>query len=388
MAETTQRVLRLLGLLEARTTWQAHELATRLEVTERTVRRDVTRLRQLGYPVEAARGLDGGYRLGAGRRLPPLLLDDDEAVALVACLRMGALSGTDDVGEAALRALTKLDQLLPPRLHSLVAAVDGATRALPRNRPAVDLHLLQQLATAQRDHMLVRFDYRKPTGEVSSREVEPVRLMTQGEHWYLQGFDRVRDDWRVFRLDRVTNLRATTWQFAVATAQRDHMLVRFDYRKPTGEVSSREVEPVRLMTQGEHWYLQGFDRVRDDWRVFRLDRVTNLRATTWQFAVREAPPLDFRRDLASRYPCRVRVEMGVDVEKATVRIPAPYRSHLEPTARGCRFLVGAPDWDDLAWHVLWVSRDLKAPVTVLDGADADPFREAMARISDHAREAS
>lgn len=318
MSETTQRVLRLLGLLEARTTWQAHELATRLEVTERTVRRDVTRLRQLGYPVEAARGLDGGYRLGTGRRLPPLLLDDDEAVALVACLRMGALSGTDDVGEAALRALTKLDQLLPPRLHSLVAAVDGATRALPRNRPAVDLHLLQQLATAQRDHTLVRFDY----------------------------------------------------------------------RKPTGEVSSREVEPVRLMTQGEHWYLRGFDRVRDDWRVFRLDRVTNLRATTWQFAVREAPPLDFRRDLASRYPCRVRVEMGVDVEKATARIPAPYRSNLEPTARGCRFLVGAPDWDDLAWHVLWVSRDLKAPVTVLDGADADPFREAMARISDHAREAS
>ena len=115
MADTTQRVLRLLGLLEARTTWQAHELAARMDVTERTVRRDVTRLRQLGYPVEAARGLDGGYRMGAGRRLPPLLLDDDEAIALVACLRMGALSGADEVGEAALRALTKLDQVLPPR---------------------------------------------------------------------------------------------------------------------------------------------------------------------------------------------------------------------------------------------------------------------------------
>ena len=315
MADTTQRVLRLLGLLEARTTWQAHELATRLDVTERTVRRDVTRLRQLGYPVEATRGLDGGYRLGAGRRLPPLLLDDDEAVALVTCLRMGALSGADEVGEAALRALTKLDQLLPPRLHALVAAVDGATRALPHSRPAVDLRALQKLATAQRDRTLVRFHY----------------------------------------------------------------------RKPTGETSSREVEPVRLMTQGEHWYLQGFDRAREDWRVFRLDRVSDLRGTTWTFTARETPPLDFRLDLASRYPCRVRVEMDVSVENVAARVPAPYRNNLEPTARGCRFLVGAPDWDDLAWHVLWVSRDLKAPVTVLDGAEADPFREAMARISDHAR---
>lgn len=127
MAETTQRVLRLLGLLETRTTWQAHELAARMDVTERTARRDVARLRQLGYPVEATRGLDGGYRLGAGRRLPPLLLDD-EAIALVACLRMGALSGVDEVGEVALRALTKLDQILPPRLRALAAAVDGATR--------------------------------------------------------------------------------------------------------------------------------------------------------------------------------------------------------------------------------------------------------------------
>lgn len=315
MAETTQRVLRLLGLLEARTTWQARELATRLEVTERTVRRDVTRLRQLGYPVEAAPGLDGGYRLGAGRRLPPLLLDDDEAVALVACLRMGALSGADEVGEAALRALTKLDQVLPPKLRALAAAVDGATRALPGNRPPVDLVVLQRLATSQRNRTLVRFDYCKATGETSAREVEPVRLLTQGEQWYLQGFDRDRDDWRVFRLDRMTDLRGTTWQF----------------------------EP------------------------------------------RETAPPEFQQDLPHRYPCRVRVEMGIAAEKVSARVPAPYRADLEPTPRGCWFLVGAPDWDDLAWHMLWISRDLKTPVTVLDGAEANPFREAMARISDHAR---
>lgn len=107
MAETTHRVLRLLGLLESRTSWQGPELAERLGVTERTVRRDVVRLRELGYPVEGERGLEGGYRLGAGRGLPPLVLDDDEAVAMVACLRMAALSGTDEIGEAALRALDR-----------------------------------------------------------------------------------------------------------------------------------------------------------------------------------------------------------------------------------------------------------------------------------------
>ena len=315
MADTTQRVLRLLGLLEARTTWQAHELAARMDVTERTVRRDVTRLRQLGYPVEAARGLDGGYRMGAGRRLPPLLLDDDEAIALVACLRMGALSGADEVGEAALRALTKLDQVLPPRLRALASAVDRATRAIPGNRPPVDLAVLQRLATSQRDRALVRFDY----------------------------------------------------------------------CKATGETSAREVEPARLLTQGEHWYLQGFDRGRDDWRVFRLDRMTDLRSTTWRFDPRETPPPEFQQDLPHRYPCRVRVAMGLDVEKVRARVPAPYRADLESTPHGCRFLVGAPDWDDLAWHMLWISRDLKTPLTVLDGPGADPFREAMARISDLAR---
>ena len=282
MADTTQRILRLLGLLEARTAWQARELATRLEVTERTVCRDVTRLRQLGYPVEAARGLDGGYRSGAGRRLPPLLLDDDEAVALVACLRMGALSGADEVGEAALRALTKLDQVLPPRLRALASAVDRATRTIPGNRPPVDLAVLQRLATSQRDRALVRFDYCKATGETSARGVGPARLLTQGEHWYPQGFNRGRDDWRVFRLDRLTDLRSTTWRF----------------------------DPG------------------------------------------ETPPLEFQQDLPHRYRCRIRVELGIDVEKVRDRVPAPYRADLEATPHGCRFLVGAPDWDDLAWHML------------------------------------
>lgn len=164
MTQTTHRVLRLLGLLETRTTWRGDELAERLGVTGRTVRRDVARLRDLGYPVEAEPGMAGGYRLGGGRRLPPLVLEDDEAVALVACLRMAALTGGDAVGEAALRALTKLDQVLPARLRAVAAAIDGATRAMPRVRPAVDLRVLEQLAVAQRDHNLVRFYYCKPRG--------------------------------------------------------------------------------------------------------------------------------------------------------------------------------------------------------------------------------
>lgn len=314
MPETTHRVLRLLGLLEARSVWQAQELAERLGVTERTVRRDVTRLRELGYPVEADRGTSGGYRLGAGRKLPPLVLEDDEAVALVACLRMAALSGTDDVGEAALRALTKLNQVLPPKLRAVASAIDEATRVIPRDRPAVDLQVLQRLATAQRDHTLVRFRYRKPSGDLSSREVEPARLMTQG-----------RD-----------------------------------------------------------WYLQAFDRGRDEWRTFRLDRMSDLHVTTWRFTPREVPPHDAPRDLAGRYGCVVVVEMAIDAQRVATRVSAAYRDRLEPTATGCRFRVGAPSWNDLAWHMLGVSRDLETPLLLPSGPEGDAFRSAMATIGTQA----
>lgn len=314
MADTTHRVLRLLALLEAQTSWSAAELAVRLDVTERTVRRDVARLRELGYPVEAERGLGGGYRLGAGRRLPPLLLDDDEAVAMVACLRMGALSGADEVGEAALRALAKLDQVLPPRLRATAAAVDAATQALPRSRPALDLYVLQQLATARRDRCVVRFDYRKPSDEQTSREVEPARLMTQGECWYLQAFDRGRDAWRIFRLDRMSAVTTTTWYF----------------------------EP------------------------------------------REVPPAGFQRDLDSRYPCVLEVEMAVDAQRVAARIPEAYRDRLEQAAGGCRFRVGGPTWDDLAWHMLWVSRDLRSPVVLPPGDGSVAFEQAIGAIAGEA----
>lgn len=311
MADTTQRVLRLLGLLEARTTWQAHELAERLGVTERTVRRDVTRLRELGYPVESERGVEGGYRLGVGRRLPPLLLDDDEAVAMVACLRMAALAGSDDVGEAALRSLTKLEQVLPPRLRAVAAAVDTATSAIPHSRPAVDLQALQELALAQRDHRLVRFDYVKPSGE-------------QGP---------------------------------------------------------RLVEPGRLMTQGERWYLQAFDRDREDWRLFRLDRMSGIHATTFRCAPRPVPPHGLERTMTERFPCVLEVQTDVGAERVAERIPAAYREDLVATRAGCRFTVGGFGWEDLAWHLLWACRDLDARLTVPDGPEGARLRDAMDGIA-------
>lgn len=214
MAETLHRVLRLLSLLEARASWSGPELAERLGVTERTVRRDVERLRSLGYPVEGERGADGGYRLGAGRRLPPLLLDDDEAVALVACLRMAALGGSDSIGEAALRALAKLDHVLPPHLRALATALDEATVVLPSSsRPEVDWQRLSTLARATRESVRVRFEYESKEGGASSRDVEPARLLTQGQLWYLQAFDPSREDWRTFRLDRMSHIHVTTFRF-------------------------------------------------------------------------------------------------------------------------------------------------------------------------------
>lgn len=214
MTETTRRAFTLLSLLESRATWSGTELAERLGVTTRTVRRDVERLRELGYPVHGEQGSDGGYRLGRGRRLPPLLLDDDEAVAAALCLRQGAGGGVADIEEQALRALTKLDQVLPARLREQVHAIGEATAALPQTGgPRADVGLLAQLAQATKATVRVRFDYTARNGAASTREVEPHRLVTTGRLWYLFCFDRTRDDWRTFRLDRIDALHVTTFRF-------------------------------------------------------------------------------------------------------------------------------------------------------------------------------
>ncbi|MEJ3652858.1 WYL domain-containing protein [Actinomycetes bacterium KLBMP 9759] len=203
------RLLRLLALLQGRREWPGAELAERLGVTTRTVRRDVDRLRELGYPVDSTTGTAGGYRLAAGTELPPLLLDDDEAVAVARGLIVAA--GTD---EAAMRALAKLSQVLPARLRNAATAVAETTVSLHGNpRTHIDPGLLAALATACRDHELITFDYERRDGAAARRRVEPYRLVAVVGLWYLVAFDVERDDWRTFRVDRLTDPGPTKLRF-------------------------------------------------------------------------------------------------------------------------------------------------------------------------------
>jgi predicted DNA-binding transcriptional regulator YafY len=201
MLETSARLLRLLSLLQARRDWTGDELAGRLGVTTRTVRNDVDRLRRLGYPVEARPGAAGGYRLGTGGTLPPLLLDDDEAVAVVIALRTAASSG--GIEETSLRALAKLQQVLPARLRRRVGAFQVSALSVPPRGPQVDLDVLTMIASACRDHERFRFDYRTHSGATGRRSVEPYRLVCNRRQWYLVAWDLDRDDWRTFRVDRI-----------------------------------------------------------------------------------------------------------------------------------------------------------------------------------------
>jgi predicted DNA-binding transcriptional regulator YafY len=213
MAETTERVLHLLGLLQQRPVWTGPELAERLGVTTRSIRRDVERLRALGYPVQAAQGVGGGYQLGRGKGLPPLLLDDAEAVAVAVSLRLAAGGTVSGASEAALRTLAKLDQVMPPRLRSEVRAIHEATQTLDTGQATVDGEVLLRLARAVRDTVRVRFDYEARDGTPSARTVEPAGLVATGRRWYLMAYDVDRDDWRTFRLDRMAAVNATTWRF-------------------------------------------------------------------------------------------------------------------------------------------------------------------------------
>lgn len=210
---TTERVLRLLTLLQRRPVWTGRELAGELGVTDRCVRRDVERLRALGYPVNATQGVGGGYQLGAGRQLPPLLLDDEEAIAIAVSLRLAAGGTVAGASEAALRTLAKLDQVMPPRLRSEVRALQDATATLTGGGVEVDGEVLMTLARACRDAVRVRFEYAAHGGERSSRTAEPVRLVATGRRWYLMAYDVDRDDWRTYRLDRMLDVEATTWRF-------------------------------------------------------------------------------------------------------------------------------------------------------------------------------
>src|SRR3954452_3133708 len=204
MSDPTARILRLLSLLQTYRHWGGGELAGRLDVSPRTLRRDVERLRELGYPVDTTRGAQGGYRLSAGAKIPPLLLDDEEAVAIAVGLRTVAGSVTG-IEETSLRALAKLQQVLPPRLRSRVDAVQDATvrTVFASSGPAVDADVLVAVAQACRGHEQLRFAYTGHDGTESSRLVEPYRLVSRGRRWYLVAWDVQRSDWRTFRVDRL-----------------------------------------------------------------------------------------------------------------------------------------------------------------------------------------
>jgi len=209
----TSRVLRLIGLLQARPTWTGPELAERLDVTTRTVRRDIDRLRALGYPVRAGQGVGGGYQLGSGTALPPLLLDDEEAVAVAVSLRLAAGGTVAGLGEPAMRTLGKLEKVLPARLRASVEAVSHATVTLGRRDQLVEGAVVALLARAARAFHEVRFDYAAASGEETSRRAEPYRLVATASRWYLLAWDLDRADWRSFRLDRMSEVRESTFTF-------------------------------------------------------------------------------------------------------------------------------------------------------------------------------
>ncbi|MFF2364930.1 helix-turn-helix transcriptional regulator [Streptomyces sp. NPDC058122] len=212
--DTPARLLQLLSLLQTPREWPGGELSERLGVSRRTVRRDIDRLRELGYPVQATKGADGGYRLVAGTAMPPLVLDDEEAVAIAVGLRAGAGHAVAGVDEASVRALAKLEQVLPSRLRRRVSMLQAATTPLTSGDGAsIAPETLTVMASAVAGRERLRFAYRSGDGTPSRRLTEPYRLVSTGRRWYLVAFDLDRDDWRTFRVDRVSEPFATGARF-------------------------------------------------------------------------------------------------------------------------------------------------------------------------------
>lgn len=221
MLPTSARLLRLLSLLQARPSWSGADLGEQLEITGRTLRRDVDRLRSLGYPVHSTSGTAGGYRLGAGARLPPLLLDDDEAVAVAVGLQTAAGGSVSEIGEASARALGKLEQVLPPRLRRRLAVLRSSIVRLSDSGPTVKMGDVSLLASACSERRELRFSYRDRGGAPSSRTVEPHRIVHMSRRWYLVAWDPDRNDWRTFRIDRLEGCAMTGAHFAPRSAPDD-----------------------------------------------------------------------------------------------------------------------------------------------------------------------
>ena len=247
VANTSSRMLRLLSLLQARRHWAGPDLADRLGVSLRTLRRDIERLRDLGYPVDAQRGVDGGYQLAPGAALPPLVLDDEEAVALAVGLLGVAQSPVEGVAEASVRALGKIVQVMPNRLRRQVDALRSATESGTWAPPveSVDAGTLTTVAQACRDAELLAFAYVAADQERTGRRVEPHRLVTLGRKWYLVAYDLSRRDWRTFRLDRLTDTRTTGVRFERRALPADDATALF----ATGSLRRRDPSPSMPWSQ-------------------------------------------------------------------------------------------------------------------------------------------
>jgi len=210
---STSRLLSLLSLLQTRRDWPGSLLAERLDVSHRTVRRDVDRLREMGYSIRSTMGPDGGYRLDAGSELPPLLFDDDQVIALAVALQAAAVTGVG-IEEAALRALTTVRQVMPSRLRHRLSALEFSTIAARGGGVTVSPEVLVAMSTAVRAQEVLRFDYESSSGSTPLRRVEPHHLVTSNGRWYLVAWDLDRDDWRLFRADRINPRSPTGPRFA------------------------------------------------------------------------------------------------------------------------------------------------------------------------------
>ncbi len=304
MAETSARLLRLLSLLQTRRDWTGAELAERLGVAPRTIRRDIDRLRRIGYPVDADRGLAGGYRLGAGAELPPLLLDDDEAVAIAVGLRGATAGSVSGIEESSVRALAKLEQILPDRVRRKVSAIQSFTVSLPRSGPTISAEVLTVLSSACRDRDRVRFGYHAGDGTPTKRKVEPIRLAHGGQRWYLLAWDNDRDDWRSFRVDRIQGVPTLAGRYPPRA-------------EPEG---GAEAYMAKMMKPWEHEHA--------------LSAV---------------------------------VRMGAPLERTVRRIPAAYAESIAdgPDATILRLTGSSPDW--LAMHLVMASLELDAELQVMEG---------------------
>lgn len=286
------RMLRLLSLLQTHRFWPGEELSGRLAVSPRTLRRDIDRLRELGYSVEASRGVAGGYQLRAGESLPPLLLEDEEAVAIAVGLRTSAGGAVTGMEETSLQALTKVIALMPPRLRRRMDAVRSQTDSfVPGGAPHLDPDVLTSLAQACRDDELVTFVHTARDADPTDRRVEPLRLVSLGRRWYLVGYDRARQDWRSFRLDRISGVVTTGQRFAPRDLPAEDALsfVQAGIRQMPQRYAVRvrvAAEPEVVARAVEHW---GTVSAEGDGCVLRM----NLDSLQWAVVLLARVDADF-----------------------------------------------------------------------------------------------